>query len=92
MDGPNRTTKQLVILAVAATLDLFWMCLPTYLVLFVGSAVGSEDGALGKQWGILLLFALCVVTMLAWIPTAEKVSRPLIKKLARRIGATRDKE
>lgn len=90
MDGPNRTTKQLVILAIASVLDLFWICLPAYVVFFVGSAVGPADGALGKQWGILLLFALCVVTMLAWTPTAEKVSRPLIKKLAKRIGATRE--
>lgn len=91
-ERPKLTNKQLLILMVASVLDMIWICLPGWAALAVGSFIGPLDGALGKQWGIFLLFALSVALMIAWLPTATKISAPLIKRLAKRIGVMSEKE
>lgn len=87
-----KTTKQFVILSAAFIADLIWCCLPGYAVAVAGGFITPADGALGKGWGFFLLLALAIAATLLWIPTAEKISAPLVKKLAKRLGVIRDKE
>lgn len=93
MNGTELTTKQIVILLAAAFAEFIWICLPGYVITIVAGLISAPvDGALGKQYGFLLMLALSMAVTLLWAPTALKVSGPLIKKLAKRIGVTRDKE
>lgn len=93
MNPKTMTTKQILILLAAALAEFIWICLPGYVITIVAGIYGAPtDGALGKEYGFLLLLALTAAVTLLWAPTALKVSGPLIKKLAKRIGATRDKE
>lgn len=93
MNGTELTTKQIVILLAAAFAEFVWIGLPGYMITIASGAIGmSLDGALGKQYGFFLMLALAVAVTLLWSPTALKISAPLVKKLAKHIGATRDKE
>lgn len=93
MDPKNMTTKQIVILLAAALAEFVWICLPGYIITIMAGIYDTPmDGALGKEYGFLLLMALTAAVTLLWAPTALKVSKPLVKKLAKRLGVTGDKE
>lgn len=93
MDQKNVTTKQLAVLLFATLAEFVWVCLPGYGLAIVAALFDTpSDGALGKQYGLLLVLLSGFAMTLLWAPTALKISGPLAKKLIKRVCGTDEEE
>lgn len=93
MNGAKfETGKQFWIMLGATLADIIWCSfLGVGLFLLLGSW-SSWDGALGRDSGFWLTLAVACGGNLLWTPVAVRLSTPVIKKLAKRIGVTSGKE
>jgi hypothetical protein len=83
-----KSKKQFWILLAAAIADFTWLYLPMVLFIVFVAPYSSLDGALGESAGFMLIIVTAVAITRLWSPLAWKISAPLIKKLARRLGVT----
>jgi hypothetical protein len=76
--------KLLLFLALLA--DLIWLYLPGALFFFAAGSWSSFNGALGEASGFFLTVIITVALTSLWGPYSFRVSRPLLGKLAKRLG------
>lgn len=87
-----KTNKQFWILLAAAIADFIWLYTPMVLFIVFVAPYSSLDGALGEGAGFVLIIVTAVAITRLWSPLAWKISAPLIKKLAKRVGVTDEEE
>jgi hypothetical protein len=76
--------KTIFLLALIA--DTAWLYLPAALFFFGLGSWGSADGALGKGTGFFLAIMTAVALTRLWAPYSFAISRPLLVKIAKRLG------
>jgi hypothetical protein len=76
--------KLLLFLALLA--DLIWLYLPGALFFFAAGSWSSFNGALGEASGFFLTVIITVALTRLWGTYSFAIFRPLLAKLAKRLG------
>ena len=86
LNGEIKTRKQFWFMLLAMIVDTIWVFTPGALFMIFVAPYGSLDGALGNGVGVLLMIVIAVLLTRLWSPLAWRISEPVIRMLAKRIG------